>query len=343
MKLVKANAAAKPRLSNRIHPVWRWSVVGSLGVAVAIGARPEFDSQTDIDHLLASLGRKANIEEGTDRVAKHGSNAVPALIKTYRQTEMAKRWPLVICLCKIPTKESLNFVKSILQEHEDPVATRQAIQRFPVSHEDEITLILVDLLAVQRVAFDAPERLTQMIFRKPSRAGDLVKAMRASDKSMTGRNWEIGEILARVTGRDHTWCCFEPNETDWGAFQQKFWSAWWERNHDKELFDWRVETLYSDPRNDSRKSRALRGLDAQRDRRAIPHFVKALDDDSEQVRQAAILGLQNLEEGTRPVEKREKMSPDEQARIIRQLKEKFRVSAPDADNLPSTLPVNRAR
>src|SRR5262245_45397174 len=99
--------------------------------------------QADINFLLDGLGRRVNLQERIDRVAMHGTNAVPILINNYTHTEPDKRWPLAACLCQVPTVESLEFLKAILRSHEDPQAASQVIRNFPLEQEDQITLLLV--------------------------------------------------------------------------------------------------------------------------------------------------------------------------------------------------------
>ncbi len=327
-------------MNYRRLPLCGWILTVSMVSAFSGLAEVPNKIQADIDQLLAGLEHKWNPQDRIARIAKHGSNAVPFLIETYRRAEAEKRWALVDCLCRIPTTGSLEFVKSILRNHEDRSPTTRAIQRFPLEREDEITLILVDLLQVQNHGSDARERLEQMILRKPSRAGELVYAMQISDKSGTGKNWEIGEVLAAVSGYSHSWCCFGQNGTDWGTFQREFWREWWKRNNEKKPFDWLVETLKSDPRNDGREAQALQRLGYLRDSRAEPYFVKALDDESTGVQYWAVIGLLALEGSLSPGGYRWESFLEERERVIKRLKQKF--STPVKDDSSPGAPTNRA-
>ena len=310
-------------ISNRCRQQSIWALAVCLAMCgSAQGPEPEA-IQSDIDQLLGGLQHKVNLQERIERVAKHGTNAVPLLIDRYTRSEPDKRWLLAACLCQIPTIASLDFLKAILQRHQDPQATSEVIQRFPLENEDQITLLLVDLLGVARQSLEAQERLQKMIFRKPSKAGDLVRAMDLSDKSMTGRNWNIGEILASVSGYSHTWCCFGPASTDWGAWQHEFWTSWWKRNKDKEPFDWLIETLQSDPRNDSRQAETLQILGSLKDPRAAACLLEALDSESERVRYWAVVGLQRLDGTLNPRGYLWENFQQDQAQVIKHLKQKF--------------------
>ena len=311
-----------------------------LAVCVsAQGLEPE-EIQADIDHLLSGLGGRVNLQERIDRVAKHGTNAVPVLIETYSRSEPEKRWPLAACLCQIPNAESVDFLKTILRSHEDRRAASEVIRRFPLEYEDQITLLSVDLLGAAHLSFDAEERLRKMIFRKPSRAGDLVRAMGTSDKTMTGMNWQIGEILAHVSGYSHTWCCLGPSSTDWGAWQQEFWTGWWKRNKDKEPFDWLVETWRSDPGNDARRAEALQILGSLNDPRSAAFFLEELEAESERVRYWAVVGLQQLDGTFNPGGYQWETFQQEQAQVIKHLKQKFSSQRHHVDRAQQGAPPN---
>ena len=309
-----------------------WTLAAWLALCTSAWAAEPEAIQADINFLLDGLGRKVNLQERIDRVAKHGTNAVPILIKNYTHNEPDKRWPLAACLCQVPSVESLDFLKAILRSHDDQQVASQVIQRFPLEQEDQITLLLVDLLAVPRLAFDADDRLRMMIFRKPGRAGDLVRAMDLSDKSMTGRNWNIGEVLAYVSGYSHTWCCFGPTSTDWGAWQHDFWAAWWKRNNDKDPFDWLVETFRSDTGNDSRQAEALQVLGSLKDSRSKTLLIGALDSKSERVRYWAVVGLQRLDGTLDPSGYRWELFQEEQVQVIKRLKKRFSDQVNKLDN-----------
>ncbi|MBI3851050.1 MAG: HEAT repeat domain-containing protein [Verrucomicrobia bacterium] len=309
--------------NNRHWPQSGLAFGALLLLCVSVQGFEPKEVQADIDHLLAGLGRKVNLEERIERVAQHGTNAVPLLIERYGQSDPEQRWLLAACLCQLPTVGSLDLLRSILRSHEDQRASSQVIRRFPLEYEDQITMILVDLLRVARLSFDAEERLRKMIARKPSRAGDLVSAMDLADKSMTGKNWSIGEILADVSGYKHTWCCFGPPGTDWGAWQRDFWTKWWIRNKDKEPFDWLAETLQSDLKNGSRQAEALQVLGSLKDPRSAAFLLEALDSESERVRYWAVIGLKRLDGSLDPTGYRWETFQKEQAPVISQLKQKF--------------------
>jgi len=279
--------------------------------------------QADIDHLLAGLGQRVNLEERMDRVARHGTNAVPPLVETYAETGSDRRWMLAACLCRIGDDESLGFLRTILRSHEDRRATTEVIVGYPLAHEDQILPLLIDLLEVPQQSFHAQERLQNMIFRKPERAGVLVGAMDPSVESPTGRNWLIGEVLAYVSGHSHTWCCFGPADTNWGAWQHAFWTAWWERNRGKEPVDWLVETFRSDPKNDSRQSQALQILGVLKDPRVVPVLLEGLGAESERVRYWAVVGLKRLEETLDASGYTVEAFREEEARVIEHLRRRF--------------------
>lgn len=280
--------------------------------------------QADVDRLIEEWRFKENRDARIEPVLKHGTNAVPVLIGTYTRCGPSHRPLFVDCLCRLPTDESLGFLKEILRRREDQPATSAVVRHFPLDREDQITLLLVDLLTVRHQSLDARERLTKMIFRKPSRAGDLVKAMDLSDKSMVGRNLGIGGILASVSGYNNTWCCFGGSfDTDWGAWQRQFWTEWWRTNSNREPFEWLIETYWSDPNNPHRQEVVLQTLGSLRDPRSAALFVEALDSTSDRVRCWAVIGLKGLEGTLEPGGYRWETFQREQAQEIPRLKQKF--------------------
>jgi hypothetical protein len=196
---------------------------------------------------------------------------------------------------------------------------------YPVEGEDGITGLLVDLLAVQHHGYHASERLRGMILREPRRAGILVRALR-DDGQRAERDYAIGEVLAHVSGYSNTWCVWVPPGEEPVVFRNDFWRAWWRRNSGREVFDWQVETLCSDPKNSARKKQALQVLGHLGDRRAKCHFVAALDDDSDGVRYWAVVGLRKLD-GTydRGGYKWETYKEEEQ-QVIQELKQRHSLS-----------------
>jgi hypothetical protein len=247
--------------------------------------------QQAIERMLAGLGHKVVMQPRIDEVASFGEAAVPSVLKTYEQTDDDACWPLVACLCQIQTDASLGFVQGILREHKKRWATSAAIRYYPLLREDDISEILIGLVGVKAVGYDATERLKEMIDRKPSRAGLLVSALK-DDKTQESYTYELGEILAFVSGYSHTWCVWVPPGRDPVAFRNEFWREWWKRNKDKDVFGWLVEAVTSD--NEWRQAEALQRLWATGDRRAEPYFLKALDGPSTHVQYWGVVGMKSM-------------------------------------------------
>jgi hypothetical protein len=277
--------------------------VAVLLCIIAVGGMAQDSDQTaqidqTIAHMLDGVGHKVIMQPRIDEVASFGEAAVLHLIKWYNQTDDKACWPLVACLCQIQTDSALRFVQGILKEHKKEWATRSAIKDYPVTREDDITESLIELVRMRGVVgYDATERLKKMIDRKPSRAGQLVSALK-DDKAQESFAYELGEILAFVSGYSHTWCCFGvPPGRDPVTFRNDFWRDWWKRNKDNDVFAWLVEAVTSD--NESRQAEALQRLWAVADKHALPYFLKALDSPSTRVQYWGVVGLKSVQ-GTLP-------------------------------------------
>ncbi|MBC8869321.1 MAG: hypothetical protein H8E44_07875 [Planctomycetes bacterium] len=273
-----------------------------------------------IDHMLSGLGHKTVMQARIDAVVGFGEDAVPLLMKRYGMTDDDRSWPLVSSLCQIATPTAREFVRQILTDHRERRATITVIRDYPVEHEGDIVGLLIELLHVRRQQYDASERLKEIIQRKPARAGELVQALEDEAES-EGFSYQLGEILAFVSGYSHTWCVSIPPGEDVVVFRNGFWRDWWSRNRYKDVFGWLVEAVTSD--NDSRKARALQRMGASGDRRAIPYFIKGLNSQSESVQYWAVVGLKGIE-GSLPATGYPYESFErEKIRIIPRLKQEF--------------------
>lgn len=271
-------------------------VTGLLCMMVTSGMAQETNRTAQIQEAIAwmldGLGRKVDLQPRIDQVAAFGDAAVPSVVKTYEQADDGACWPLVACLCQIQTDAALSFVQGILRENKKRRSIEAAIRYYPIRREDDITEILIGLVGVETVGYDATERLKKMIDRKPSRAGLLVAALK-DDKSEERYAYKLGEILAFASGYSHTWCVGVPPGHDPVVFRNDFWREWWNRNGNKDVFGWLVEAVTSD--KDSRQAQALQRLWAIRDKRAMPYFLKALDSHSTRVQYWGVVGLKQLE------------------------------------------------
>lgn len=278
------------------HLIRTISVTGLLFLVAASGVAQDTNRDAQIEQaitrMLGGLGHKVVMQPRIDEVVSFGEAAVPSVVKTYEQTDDDACWLLVACLCQIQTDASLSFVQGILREPKKRRATSAAIRYYPVPREDDITEVLIGLVGVETVGYDATERLKKMIDRKPSRAGLLVAALK-DDKSQERYAYEVGEILAFASGYSHTWCVGVPPGHDPVAFRNAFWREWWKRNKDKDVFGWLVEAVTSD--NESRQAEALQRLWAVGDKRAMPYFLKALDNHSTRVQYWGVVGLKGAE------------------------------------------------
>ena len=278
-----------------------------------------------VEQMSAGLGHKVQMQPGIDKVASFGDEAVPLLVRRYETTDDGKCWPIVFCLCQISTDDSLRFVQQMLNEHKKKWATSAAIKNYPI--------VLIGLVQLQEHRYDAIERLKKMIDKKPSRAGQIVDALK-DDKNLEAYEYELGEILAYVSGYSYTWCVWIPPGKDRVAFRNNFWREWWSRNKDKDVFGWLQETVTSD--NENRVTAALQRLYAIRDKRAVPYFLKSLDSPSDSVQYWAVVGLKNLD-GTLPeAGYLSEAFHNEKDKIIPLLKQKFQKSE---SNQPTGRPA----
>lgn len=254
--------------------------------------QPQLTNTNEIENaiveVLAVTNTKTDYREEQKRINKvvsYGNAAVPFLIQTLKKVEDRKSWNIIKCLCEISSEDSLKFVREILQEHIGRDATTASIRNYPVQREDEIITLLIELLKVQEQRWDASERLREMIYRKPSRAGILVETLK-DGHSYKEFDYQLWDILAWVSSYHH----------DWGASSlvsgNNFWREWWSRNRDKDVFGWLLETYNSG--YPSRKKNSLQNMAVLGDKRAIPYLVAALDDESNYVRYYAVNGLKKF-------------------------------------------------
>jgi hypothetical protein len=255
-----------------------------LAVGVSAIAASQQEIEQDIDQMLAHSHGMLELEHTVAPVVKRGPDAVKPLIARYLSGKPQDQLILALCLCKLPTEESLAFLCDILQKH-DSVRDKNVgllylvIRSFPEEYEDRITDLLIDIVASRRQgSWDAAERLGGMLKRKPAIAGELVRAL-PDDDSSNGCNWGIYEVLEPVSGYSL------------GTFSNQFWRAWWSRNEKKDFIDWRIEAFLSDPRNAQRKYNALANLGAQHDWRAVPVLLQGLEDNSAEVRYSSVCCL----------------------------------------------------
>lgn len=247
-----------------------------------------------IDLVIFSTNTKIDYREEQryiNKVVSYGDAAVPFLMQKLEETKDEKSWGIIRCLCEISSEASLKFVREILQKHARRDATTAAIRLYPIPREDEITTLLIELEKVQKQRWDASERLRYMIYRKPSRAGILVAALKDVQElyEFDGRLWDI---LAEVSGYSHTWGIPIPNGEKPQVFFNNFWREWWKRNENKDIFGWLVEACSAD--NPSRKETSIGQMAYLCDKRAIPYLLAAIDDESIRVRYYGVIGLKKL-------------------------------------------------
>ena len=274
-----------------IIPIFISSAVLTLAHAQT-NISDEKEIEKDIDYMLNGLNEfKVNMQPRIDQVVKYGDIATPLLIKRYKEIEDIKCWPIISCLCKISSDNSLEFIRKILKEHKNRRATSHAINDYPINKEDDIVEILINLIREKTYDYDASERFKKIIMRNPKTAGALVAALK-DDDNLWEYYYHLGEILAWVSGYSNTWAVSVPPNENPAAFRNRFWREWWERNQGKEVFEWLLETINTN--NSSRKAQALQMMAFLNDKRASIHFVDALDDSSESVRYWAVVGLKKL-------------------------------------------------
>ncbi len=226
-------------------------------------------------------------------VMAYGDEALPLVIDRYKETSDDASWPLVLYLCMVGTDRSLDFVREILNTHDKRSATSCAIRNYPINREQDILQLLIELVHVQMRRLDAVERLEQMIIRQPTRAGQLVAALK-DEEDQEEYAYQIREILATVSGyRNSLGVSVTPVENQ-TAYQNNFWREWWKRNKQNDVFTWLVEAAST-----GREAQAFQRMIHLGDRRAIPFLVSGLDSPSEGVQYWAVVGLKKFD-GTAP-------------------------------------------
>ena len=276
--------------------------------------------EKDIDRMLSAMRGKFSLSSHVDHIAEYGGSAVPVLIRKYSEAPEERRWGLVACLCRLPTPESCNFLTTIIQKHTDRKSTSYAIRHYSMQQEADIVDILIEILPVQKCSWDTSERLKDMIFRNPEIAGQLVDEL-VDSTSSAPKNQQFYDILEHISGNANTWHGRIPAGKITPESQNQFWRDWWKRNQEKEAFDWLIESLYRD--EGGRRSHAVQMLGTLKDRRSIPYFVSALDDEEYSVRYWAVVGLKKVD-GTYPAGGylSEKFQADED-KIIAELKAQY--------------------
>ncbi len=283
--------------------------------------------EIEVNRMLAAMQGKFSVYPYAEGFAKYGDAAVPVLISAYHEAPVEKRWALAACLSKIPNQESLDFLKLIIQTHIDRKSTLIAIRRYPVQGEDRIAPLLIELQSNDAYYYEAAERLRKMIFRNPAFAGQLVNAL-VDEESSVPTNRRIYHILEFPSGYQRNW----PNRTPDGrltpASENSFWRSWWERNQDKEIYYWLMESLYLS--SGKRRSSALQTLSVLNDPRAIPHYLSALDDEKFGTRYWAVICLKKMDGSYPEAGYRSETFTEEEAIIIPQLRSKFANAALEA-------------
>ncbi len=274
-----------------------------------------------IDYMLDGLGQKIDMQPRINEVVKYGNPAVPLLIKKYKELEDRKCWQIISCLCKISSGSSLEFIRKILKEHRKRWSTSCAISNYPINKENEIIQILIDLVKDKIYTYDASERLKEIIVRNPKASGDLVAALK-DDDNLWEYYYNLGEILAWVSGYSNTWVVWVPAGENPTTFRNKFWREWWNRNKEKEVFEWLLETIATD--NSSRKAQGLQMMVFLNDKRAIPYFLNALDNNSESIRYWAVVGLKKLNNTAPESGYKWEDFKQEEVEIIKILKDKYK-------------------
>jgi hypothetical protein len=272
-----------------------------------------------VDELAEYRGME-DPEELIDRIAAVGDKAVTHLIQRFEKKENDN---LVVCLCKIGTDRSLAYVRRLLDKHQSQDPRLTVIRNYPAAKEDDILPALVDIVTGPQdyVRYKAEERLECMIKRKPSRAGALVAALK-DDGPRDDGNFTTYEILASVSGYNHTWGFVPPGE-DGAAYRRKFWRDWWARNKDKDRFGWLEEAVTSSPDSEPRQCEALGSMASLRDKRAVPYLLKALDSPSDKIKFYAVQGLRYLDSGVPDTKYTYEMFVKEKAKVIPALRQQF--------------------
>ncbi len=252
-------------------------------------------NETEMSESIKPLMKGRNTQSLIDGVVKYGDAIVPLLIEKYKVLEDEKCYLMITCLCKISSERALKFVRQVIQEHDKRLSVGCAIREYPHEREDDIIQSLIELLNVEYVEYYASERLEKMIIRNSCRAVFLINAL--DDKKTVEYNGKLGNILGLVSGYRQTETSYTPPGQDQVLFYNKFWRDWWNRNRDKEVFEWLIEAINTE--NVARKAYALQIMGTLMDQRAAPYFVASLDDKSENVRFWAVVGLRELD-GTYP-------------------------------------------
>ena len=268
-------------------------------VASARAADHTTQIEKAIQGIFDGFGHKVEMQPRIDKVAAFGDEAVPLLIKAYDAADEDKSRPIVSCLCAVGTDASLRFVQQILKEPKNISAAIRAIVDYPITRENDITTLLIEVVRKPRqdakndtmLKYDAEERLKKMIDREPSRAGQLVDVMNDDDTAGTCGT-PLCTILAHVSGYSNLWAVSMPGK-DRVKITSVFWVEWWRRNKEKDVFGWLQESIAAN--DEEHKATVLQRMWAIKDRRATPYFLKALDSPSVGVQYWGATGLKSLE------------------------------------------------
>lgn len=277
-------------------------LTGFLQGASLYAAEPE-EIRTAIKKRLRG---KVSVQ-AIERVAKeYGEEAVPFLIETYRKGDDAQspnynESHIISCLCLIPSDASIEFLKSLLAANEsNPSSTVSHIIRdFPEKREDEIFDTLTRYLKEDRYSSVIEDRLIRILTKKPARTGDLLAVVLPEDPiDETSVSRRLNQLMERLTGYKSTKV-------------NRMWDEWWVQNKSKERYEWLQD------------SRAASALATLRDRRAIPFFVRMLDDPSPNLQEDAIRGLRELEDYEPPTYSVGKLTEVDRANEIADLKRRY--------------------
>jgi beta-lactamase regulating signal transducer with metallopeptidase domain len=201
----------------------------------------------DVDEIVNARG-KYDAEPTIQRIVSYGDAAVPILTNGLANTNMSDsyKFALVRCLCRIGTETSLKPVREILQNSPRGQTLWTAIREYPTNRDVEVLPQLIrleDPASEPLATFWATERLREMIRRQPSVAGVIIASL-DDDEKRWQFSWNLGNIIAEESGHANRWGIFGSSDPNTQVAQRNsIWRAWWERNKNKSIEEWKAEAL----------------------------------------------------------------------------------------------------
>jgi hypothetical protein len=247
--------------------------------------------EAKVDALLTGDGTKYTPATWHAAIDTLGHDAVPILIERFGKPDPNVRFykkRVMDCLLRLSSDQSRAFLRDYLKTGTEKPFLDAIAREYPLDYERELVPVLIEKIKVPEGKFMPLHPLEEILWRQPQAAGDLIAALEPTKEAMPAIIKFMG-ILHRMSGMEFKKV---PKATVEPAEYRDFWVKWWEANKDKGIYEWNLENLKEADGELNRN--ALLNFYRLGDRRAIPHFLAALDSPDKVVQYRGAVGLKGL-------------------------------------------------